>query len=72
MNTKTILPANNAGWGFWETAGHNGYDQLMTWEAASDALATAFNLKPEQVRDLLARASDANSPTTSVSSPAGR
>jgi hypothetical protein len=53
MSTKTILPTNNTEWGFWGTAGRNGYDQQMTWEAASDALATAFNLTPEQVRDLL-------------------
>ena len=53
MNTKTILPTNNTDWGFWGTAGRNGYDQQMTCEAASDALATAFDLTPEQVRDLL-------------------
>jgi hypothetical protein len=51
--TKTILPTANETWGFWGTCGHNGYDQAMAWEAASDALATAFDLKPEQVRDLL-------------------
>ena len=39
--------------GFWGTAGRNGYDQQMTWEAACDALATAFDLTPERVRDLL-------------------
>ena len=53
MNPKTILPTNNTEWGFWGTAGRNGYDQKMTWEAASDVLATAFDLTPEQVRDLL-------------------
>jgi hypothetical protein len=53
MNTKTILPTNNTEWGFWGTAGRNGYDQPMTWEAVSDALATAFDLTPQQVRDLL-------------------
>ena len=53
MNTRTILPTANEVWGLWGTAGHNGYDQEMTWEAASDALATAFNLNPEQVRNLL-------------------
>jgi len=51
--TKTILPAGNLTWGFWGTSGHNGYDQEMAWEAASDVLATAFDLTPEQVRDLL-------------------
>ena len=53
MNTKTILPTNNTEWGFWGTAGRNGYDQQMTWEAVSDALATAFDLTPVQLRDLL-------------------
>ncbi len=51
--TKTILPTANESWGFWGAAGHNGYDQQMTWEAASDALATAFDLTAEQVRNLL-------------------
>jgi hypothetical protein len=53
MNTKTIPSTNNTDWGFWGTAGRNGYDQQMTWEAVSDALATAFDLTPEQVRELL-------------------
>lgn len=53
MSTKTILPTQNETWGFWGTCRHNGYDQQMAWDAASDALATAFNLAPEQVRDLL-------------------
>ncbi|HXF88862.1 MAG TPA: hypothetical protein VNK48_10965 [Xanthobacteraceae bacterium] len=51
--TRTILPTTNETWGFWGTCGHNGYDRAMAWEAASDALATAFDLTPEQVRDLL-------------------
>ena len=51
--SKTILPTANEIWGFWGTSGRNGYNQQMTWEAASDALATAFELTPEQVRDLL-------------------
>jgi hypothetical protein len=53
MNTKTILPTKNTEWGFWGTAGRNGYDQQMSWEAACDALVTAFDLTPEQVRVLL-------------------
>jgi len=53
MHTKTILPTANEANGFWSTAGHNGYDQQMAWEAASDALATAFDLTSEQVRNLL-------------------
>jgi hypothetical protein len=51
--SKTILPTANETWGFWGTSGRNGYDQQTAWEAASDALATAFDLSPEQVRDLL-------------------
>ena len=51
--TNTTLPTNNTEWGFWGGCDHNGYDQQMAWEAASDALATAFDLTPEQVRDLL-------------------
>lgn len=51
--TKTILPAKNESWGFWGTCRHNGYGQEMAWEAASDVLATAFDLTPGQVRDLL-------------------
>jgi hypothetical protein len=53
MNTKTILPTKNTEWGFSGTAGRNGYDQQMTWEAACDALVTVFDLTPEQVRVLL-------------------
>jgi hypothetical protein len=53
MNTKTIFPTKNTEWGFWGAAGRSGYDQQMTSEAASDALATAFDLTPAQVRDLL-------------------
>jgi hypothetical protein len=53
MAMTTILPTRNETWGFWGTCRHNGYDQPMAWEAASDALATAFDLSPEQVRDLL-------------------
>lgn len=49
----TILPTRNETRGFWGTCRHNGYDQPMAWEAASDALATAFDLSSEQVRDLL-------------------
>jgi hypothetical protein len=51
--TKTIRPTANEAWGFWGICGHNGYDQAMAWKAASDALATAFDLTPEQARDLL-------------------
>ena len=51
--STTILPTANEIWGFWGTCGQVGYDQQMAWEVASDALATAFDLTPEQVRDLL-------------------
>jgi hypothetical protein len=51
--TTTILPTGNETWGFWGTSTANGYDAAMAWEAASDALATAFDLTPSQVRDLL-------------------
>jgi hypothetical protein len=51
--TKMILPTANESWGFWGVCGRSGYDQAMAWEAASDALATAFDLTDEQVRDLL-------------------
>ena len=51
--TTTILPTGNEAWGFWGTSTRNGYDAAMAWEAASDALATAFDLTPIQIRDLL-------------------
>jgi hypothetical protein len=51
--SKTILPTANKTWGFWGICGRAGWDQQMAWEAASDALATAFDLTHEQVRDLL-------------------
>lgn len=43
----------NPEWGFWGTATRNGYDPQMTWDAAADALATAFDLKDDEVRILL-------------------
>ena len=42
----TILPTDNGEWGFWGTCERGGYDAAMAWEAASDALATAFDLTP--------------------------
>ena len=51
--TKTILPTNNPDWGFWGTSERNGYDVAMAWETAGDALATAFDLTPVEIRDLL-------------------
>jgi hypothetical protein len=51
--SKISLPTANEIWGFWGTCGQADWDQQMAWEAASDALATAFDLTPEQVRDLL-------------------
>lgn len=43
----------NPDWGFWGTATCNEYDTQMTWDAAADALATAFDLKSEEIRILL-------------------
>ena len=43
----------NPGWGFWGAATRNGYDPQMTWDAAADALVTAFDLKDDEVRILL-------------------
>jgi hypothetical protein len=51
--TSTILPTANLHWGFWGTSVRNGYDAALVWEAANDALATAFALAPAEVRDLL-------------------
>lgn len=48
-----ILPTANTHWGFWGTSVRNGYDPDMAWQAASDALATAFDLAPAEIRDLL-------------------
>ncbi|WP_085440201.1 hypothetical protein [Magnetofaba australis] len=48
-----ILPTDNEGWGFWGTSRMNGYDQEMTWRAASLFFADAYRLDPEETRDLL-------------------
>jgi hypothetical protein len=53
MKTETILPTANESWGMWGTSRQNGYDQDLTWTAASRFLATTFKLAPEKVRDLL-------------------
>jgi hypothetical protein len=50
---NTMVPTENEEWDFWGTCRHNGYDHEMAWAAASDVLATAFDLAPEQGRDLL-------------------
>jgi hypothetical protein len=47
------LATQNPDWGFWGTATRNGYDPQMTWNAAAVSLATAFDLKKEEVRFLL-------------------
>jgi hypothetical protein len=47
------LASNNEHWGFWGTAARNGYEVQLCWNAAADALATAFDLAPSEVRDLL-------------------
>ena len=51
--TKTMPPTDNAQWGFWGTSERNGYDAAMAWQAGGDALATAFDLTPVEIRDLL-------------------
>ena len=51
--TMSALATQHATWGFWGTAKRNGYDPQMTWDAAADVLATAFNLRNEEVRTLL-------------------
>jgi hypothetical protein len=51
--TNTTLRTANPDWGFWGTSVRNGYDAALAWEAASDALATAFDLTPAEIRDLL-------------------
>jgi hypothetical protein len=51
--TKTMLPTDNPAWGFWGTGERNGYDVAMAWQAVGDALATAFDLTPVEIRDLL-------------------
>ena len=43
----------NPNWGFWGTATRNGYDTRLTWDAAADALTTAFDLREEEVSTLL-------------------
>ncbi|ABK44553.1 hypothetical protein Mmc1_2052 [Magnetococcus marinus MC-1] len=47
------LPTNNPSWGFWGTSRHNGYDQEMTWLAASHFFANSYNLDAQDTRDLL-------------------
>ena len=49
----TILPSDNPEWGFWGTSERSGYDTAMAWEATGNALATAFDLTPTEIRDLL-------------------
>ena len=47
MQTARALSAAMGG-----VAGYNGYHPMMTWDAASNALALVFDLIAEQVRDL--------------------
>ena len=51
--TMSAPATQNPDWGFWGTATRNGYDPQMTWDAAADALATAVDLKCEEVGTLL-------------------
>ena len=53
MKNTEILATANKEWGFWGTAGRNGYDAALTWNAASKCLITAFDLTSEQARDIL-------------------
>lgn len=39
--------------GFWGASARNGHDVEGAWAAASNALATVFELQPADVRDLL-------------------
>lgn len=43
----------NPDWGFWGTATRNGYDPQLAWDAATDALTTAFDLSEDEARTLL-------------------
>ena len=60
MGAVIILPTANHEWGMWGASLHNGYDPNVTWTAASRFLAETFRLKPEQVRDLLAKKAGAS------------
>ena len=53
MISRSVLPSRNRTSGFWATSVRNGFDADAVWAAASDALATVFDLQPAEVRDLL-------------------
>jgi len=46
-------PSRNPESGFWAASIRNGYDAEAVWEAASQALAAVFGLRPSEARDLL-------------------
>ena len=50
---RTILPTKKPLQGFWAASASCGYDAQQVWNAASDALATTFDLKPTEIRDFL-------------------
>ena len=53
MISRSVLPSRNRMSGFWAASERNGFDAEEVWAAASDALATVFDLQPAEVRDLL-------------------
>ena len=53
MIAPPILPSRARAAGFWAATTRNGYDAEVVWAAASDALATLFDLRPTETRDLL-------------------
>ena len=53
MTKATMLPSANPDRGCWGTSVHNGFEAALAGDAASDALATAFDLTPAEIRDLL-------------------
>lgn len=53
MIGRAILPSLNRTSGFWAGTIRLGYDAEGVWAAASEALATVFDLRPAEARDLL-------------------
>lgn len=53
MTDDAILPPRSFQDGFWGAIRRKDYDVLAVWEAASTALAAAFDLTPQESRDFL-------------------
>ena len=53
MTTRGVLPTRNPCAGFWAASQRNGYQAERVWAAASEALASIFELSPSEVRDFL-------------------